>query len=68
MKKKVLWIIERLDGTTTRVLTEETMEPIPGDGKIIDGIPVAIISVVTTPLSGELEKHDLVVAAKEQRI
>ncbi len=65
---KVLWIIDRLDGTVTRVIKEVATRPISGDGAHIDGIPVAVGMVLTTPMAGELEKHDLAVAAKEQRI
>ena len=64
---KVLWIIDRLDGTQTRIIKEEATRPVPGDGAHINGIPVAIGSVLTTPMAGELEKYDLAVAAKEQR-
>ena len=65
---KVLWIIDRLDGSQTRIETYESTEPVSGDGKIVGGIPVAIGSKVTTPTSGELNKHDLVIAAVEQEI
>lgn len=64
---KVLWIVERLDGSLLKLLTEETDDPISGDGKIIEGIPVAIGSKVTTPMAADLDKHDLAVAAKEQK-
>ncbi|GER06668.1 hypothetical protein GCM10007972_13240 [Iodidimonas muriae] len=64
---KVLWIIDRLDGTKAKITTRESTEPVSGDGTIVDGIPVAIGSKVTTPLSGEFDKHDIVIAAKEQK-
>lgn len=63
---KVLWIIERLDGTVTQVIREQAAAPVPGDGAHVDGIPVAIGSLITTPMAGELDRHDLAVAAKEQ--
>jgi hypothetical protein len=64
---KVLWIIDRLDGTQIRVVKKQAAAPVPGDGAHIDGIPVATGSVITTPMAGDLDQHDLVVAAKEQR-
>lgn len=63
---KIMWIVDRLDGSQTRHFSEEGVEPVPGDGKIVDGIPIAVGSNVTTPMAGERDKHDLVVAAKEQ--
>ena len=65
---KVRWIIDRLDGTRVEIMTCESTEPVTGDGKIVDGIPVAIGSKVTTPLSGQHGKHDVVIAAREQQI
>lgn len=67
-KMKVLWIIERIDGTKIRIVTQENTKPIPGDGHIVEGIPVAIVSTVTTPNLGELDKFDIAVEAKEQKI
>lgn len=64
---KVLWIIDRLDGTITRVIKEQAAAPVSGDGAHIDGIPIAIGLVITTSMAGELDQHDLAVAAKEQR-
>jgi hypothetical protein len=64
---KVLWIIYRLDGTIARIIREQAAAPVPGDGAHIDGIPIAIGSVITTPMAGDLDQHDLAVAAKEQR-
>lgn len=63
---KILWIIERKDGSTIKVITEEAAEPISGDGAVVDGIPVAVGTRVTTPRAGDLERHDVVVSAREQ--
>ena len=63
---KVLWIIQRKDGSMTKIVTEEDLAPIPGDGANVDGILVAVGSKVTTPMSAELDKHDVAVAATEQ--
>ena len=63
---KVLWIIEMKDGSIKKVVTEESADPVSGDGAIVQGIPVAVGSKVTTPMAAELDKHDVAVAAKEQ--
>lgn len=63
---KVLWKIERLDGSTMDVMTDETEAPIPGDGKILEEIPVKIGGNVTTPVTSPITGYDMVVAAKEQ--
>lgn len=65
---KVLWKIKRLDGTTDDVVTEEDSAPIPGDGKILNGIPVKIGSHVTTPTSEPHTGYGIVAAAEEQEI
>jgi hypothetical protein len=63
---KVLWIIDRNDGSITQIVTEEAAEPVSGDGAVVNGMPVAIGSKVTTPMASDLDKHDVAVAAKEQ--
>ncbi len=63
---KVLWIIERIDGSITKVVTEETAVPNPGDGANANGILVAVGSTITTPTLSELDKHDVAVAVREQ--
>ena len=63
---KILWNIERKDGSTTRIVTEESVEPICGDGKLVKGIPVEVVSKVTTPRAAELGEQDIIVTAKEQ--
>jgi hypothetical protein len=63
---KVLWIIERKNGSILKIVTEENAEPVPGDGAIVKEIPVAVGSKLTTPMAAELGKHDVAVAAKEQ--
>lgn len=63
---KVLWIIKRNNGSVTKIVTEERAEPIPGDGAIVNGIPVAVGSKVTTPMAADLDKHDIAISAEEQ--
>jgi len=63
---KVLWIIKRKVGSTSKFVTDETVAPTPGDGAIVDGIPVAVGPTLSTPMAGELDKHDIAVEAKEQ--
>lgn len=65
---KILWIIKRLDGSTLKIETEEKIEPITGDGKILQGVPVAIGSKITTPNLADQGKHDVVIAATEQKL
>lgn len=63
---RILWLINRKDGSTLRIIIEQPAAPSPGDGAIVSGVPVAIRSVLTTPMLGELELHDIVVSAEEQ--
>lgn len=65
---KVLWKIKMLDGSIKEVSTTESDRPTPGDGKIIDGLPVTIGSNVTTPTTKKQTGYDLVAAAEEQTI
>ena len=63
---KILWIIDRKDGSIAKIVTEEAAEPISGDGAVVNGIPVAVGSKVATLMASDLDKHDVAVAAKEQ--
>jgi hypothetical protein len=63
---KVLWKVKMLDGSVKDIWSKEDSNPIPGDGKFLDGIPVKICGVLTTPNLAELGHHDLAVSAEEQ--
>jgi len=65
---KILWIIDRLDGSQVRHITEEAVAPVSGDGAIVEGIPVKVGSKATTPMASLAEKHDLAIAAIEQKL
>ncbi len=63
---KILWIIKRKDGSIPKVVTDDRAEPAPGDGAIVDGIPVVVRSKLTTPMAADLDKHDVAIDAEEQ--
>ena len=65
---KVKWIVKRLDGSKLDIETEEKSKPVPGDGKILNGIRVAVGPMVTTPNLADQGKHALVVEATEQKL
>lgn len=64
-EKKVLWKIKLKDGTTREFTTKEKDIPAVGDGFHVNGLPVEIKEVLTTPTIGAGGGHDMAIAATE---
>jgi hypothetical protein len=65
---KVKWIIARLDGAETIVVSEVDKLPRPGDGAIVERINVRVNETVTTPVSAEITKIDAAITATELKL